>query len=143
MVLPITLVLAAAAALINIWLAFRVGQARKAATIWIGDGGNEPLIRRMRAQSNFIEYTPIALILFALVELAHGPSLLLWVMAALYLIGRLAHPFGMDVGGKIWARSLGAGLTMLVTLVLAVMAVLAAYHSGRTVTPLDPMSVNV
>ena len=43
MLLPITLTIAGAAALLNIWLARRVGQIRLSNKISIGDGGNEAL----------------------------------------------------------------------------------------------------
>ena len=55
MILPITLTIAGAAALINIWLMIRVGQVRSSEKVSIGDGGNENVIRRMRAHSNYIE----------------------------------------------------------------------------------------
>ena len=40
MILPTTLTMAAAAALINLWLGMRVGNLRHALNINIGDGGN-------------------------------------------------------------------------------------------------------
>jgi len=43
MILPITLTLAGAAALLNIWIAQRVGRARVAHKVSIGDGGNDAL----------------------------------------------------------------------------------------------------
>ena len=51
MILQTTLCLAAAAALINFWLGFRIGQVRGATKISVGDGGNEQLLRRMRHPS--------------------------------------------------------------------------------------------
>src|SRR6188474_3181116 len=62
-VLPITLTIAAAAALLNIWIAERVGRLRRQHRISIGTGGNELVETRMRAHSNFAEYTPVFLIL--------------------------------------------------------------------------------
>ena len=69
-VLPITLTSAAAAALINIWLALRVGQLRLATKTVHGDDAGGPLTRRMRAQLNFVENTAFVLILIAAIELA-------------------------------------------------------------------------
>lgn len=63
MLLPITLTLAAACALINFWLAVRCARIRVGAKLLHGDSGNMLLARRMRAHANFIEYTPIVLIL--------------------------------------------------------------------------------
>ena len=57
-ILPATLCLAAACALVNFWLGMRIGKIRHAESISVGDGGNEALIRRMRAQANFIEQAP-------------------------------------------------------------------------------------
>src|SRR4051812_30958863 len=96
MILPITLTITGAAALINIWLGRRVGQMRLTHKISIGDGGNEALTARMRAQSNFVEYTPLVLILIGLIELAVGSKLWLWVVGVVYILGRIAHAFGMD-----------------------------------------------
>lgn len=94
--LPITLTTAGAAALLNLWLSIRVGTIRNKVGVSIGDGGNEMLIRRMRAHSNFVEYAPFFLILLGLIELADGPKSWLWGFAVAFIIGRILHPFGMD-----------------------------------------------
>jgi uncharacterized protein len=94
--LPITLTTAGAAAIINLWLALRTGAVRTKAKVSIGDGGHEALIRRMRAHANFVEYAPFILILIALIEFTTGTSTWLWVASALFLLGRVAHPLGMD-----------------------------------------------
>ena len=65
--LPITLVLAAGLALINIWLSFRVGAVRRAERDSVGDGGNDRVLRRMRAHANFAENAPLTVILVGLI----------------------------------------------------------------------------
>jgi uncharacterized protein len=126
MLLPTTLCLAAAAALINIWISMRVGRMRHAAKISVGDGGNEMLIRRMRAHANFVENTPLVLILLAAIELSNKGGTWLAVVGAVYMLGRACHALGMDGGSMGWARGVGTAVTMLTQLGLAVAAVLIA-----------------
>lgn len=109
--LPITLTSAGAMALINVWLGFRVGQVRTSEKVSVGDGGNEAVIRRMRAHANFVEYAPFVLILIGLIEFTTGSATWLWIVAALFLLGRLAHPIGMD--GNTRARMAGTLVTLL------------------------------
>jgi uncharacterized protein len=129
MILPITLTIAGAAALLNIWLARRVGQMRLTHKVSIGDGGNEALIARMRAQANFIEYTPFVLILILLVELAEGSKLWLWIVGTVYILARIAHGFGMDrpSGDKLKLRMIGIVVTGLILLGLAIYAIALPY----------------
>ena len=124
--LPVSLTTAAAAALINFWLGLRISQVRSAEKIWTGDGGNARLVARMRAQLNFAEYAPMVLILLALVELARGPNLYLWIAALVFVLGRVLHAIGMD-GWRI-GRMVGILSTMLVMLGLAIYAALLAYR---------------
>lgn len=123
LILPVTLCLAAACALVNLWLCMRVGKIRHAAGISVGDGGNEALIRRMRAQANFIEQAPLTLALVAAVELAGRGGTWLAAAAALFVVGRVAHAVGMD-GHFRAGRPIGMLTAMLFQLVLAVVAVL-------------------
>ena len=123
-VLPITLSAAAAAALINFWLGMRIAQIRTREKVSIGDGGNELLTRRMRAQLNFAENTPLVLILIALVELAGRGGLWLNLVAAVFLIGRVLHAIGMDGGSLKWGRSAGMAANMLTFAILVVTALL-------------------
>lgn len=95
-VLPTTLSMAAAGAVINFWLATRIGKLRMAHKVSIGDGDVPLLHARMRAQANFGENTPIALILMALVELAGKGGWWLPLVGAAFMLGRVAHAFGMD-----------------------------------------------
>ncbi|WP_422061790.1 MAPEG family protein [Sphingopyxis sp.] len=124
-ILPISLTIAAGAALLNLWLTMRVGRVRGTEKVSIGDGGSEPLIRRMRAHSNFVENTAFVLILLALVELGLGSSIWLWAVGALYLVGRILHALGMD--GMMWGRMAGTIITMVTQLGLAITAVAIVY----------------
>jgi uncharacterized membrane protein YecN with MAPEG domain len=120
MLLPVALTTTGAAALINLWLGWRVGQVRIAEKISIGDGGNPQLIARMRAQLNFAEYAPVVLILIALIEMARGSQLWLWGAAAAFILGRVLHGFGMD--GWNPGRRVGIATTMLIMAGLALYA---------------------
>lgn len=126
MYLPISLGAAAAAAGINIWLSMRIGSLRHQKKISVGDGGDEALIRRMRAQANFIENVPITLVLIALIELARPMNVYLAAVAAVFTLGRVAHGLGMD--GGVWSqgRTVGTLTTMLSLLGLGVWAVTIA-----------------
>jgi uncharacterized protein len=125
-VLPVTLAAAAAAAVLNLWLSIRIGATRNAVGVFIGDGGSEPLQRRMRAQLNFVENTAFVLVLIAAIELSGKGSWWLAYVAAAYFIGRVAHGFGMDGGKAKVGRMVGTLATMLVQLGLAVVAALIA-----------------
>jgi uncharacterized protein len=124
MLLPTTLSLAAAAALINIWLGIRCGQVRTREKISIGTGGSDALERRMRAQLNFVENTPWVLALAAGIELAGKGGQWLAIVGALYMVARIAHAFGMDGGGLEKGRMVGVLISMLTQIGLAVIAVL-------------------
>ena len=123
--LPITLTAAGVAALINFWLSWRIAQLRQSENIWVGDGGNDRLVARMRAQLNFAEYAPLTLILFGLVEAVRGSPHWLWAAAAVFLVGRILHAFGMD-GWKL-GRSVGMAFTAPVMVGLAIYALKIAW----------------
>ena len=126
MLLSITLSAAAAAAVLNFWLSTRIGLVRRASLIAHGDGGHELLARRMRAQTNFVEYTPFVLILCAAIELAGRGGLALSLVMAVYVLARVAHAIGMDRDGVPKTRQIGIAVTFLTLLGLAIYAALIA-----------------
>ena len=132
-ILPISMTMAAIAALINLWLMIRVGQVRTREKVSVGDGGNEAVIRRMRAHSNYVESTAFVLILLLLVELAVGPVGWLWAVGGVYFLGRIAHAIGMD--GVMYARPAGTLITLLTQLGLAGTAIAIVY-----LTPVEQSS---
>ena len=127
--LPVTLTTAALSVIVNIWLGWRVVSARREAKVSIGDGGNEGVLRRMRAHANFAENAPIFLILLAVAELAAGSGVLLITLAAIFLASRVAHGIGMDGGSLVRFRMFGMMGTTLTTAVLAVWAIMLAARS--------------
>ncbi len=132
--LPITLVAAGGAAIINFWLSMRTGNVRRTAKVSIGDGGNMALIARMRAQANFIEYTPIVLILIGAIELSQGSSTLLWAVMALYLIGRVGHALGMD--GFTPGRMAGTLISLFAMLGLGIYAIVIPFTGSPAPAPI-------
>ncbi|HVQ09279.1 MAG TPA: MAPEG family protein [Allosphingosinicella sp.] len=130
MILPITLTIAGAAALLLIWLAARVSRLRRPLKIGLGDGGNEVLLRRIRAHANYAENMPIFLILLGLVELAGGDRRILWAAAIAFILARIAHAFGMDSPSRLRLRVAGMMVSVLVILGLAGWALSFAYRDS-------------
>ena len=130
MVLPITLTLAGACALLHIWLAARVSRLRAAHKVSIGDGGNEALVRRMRAHANYGENMPIVLIMIGLIELAGGDARILWAAGILFILSRILHGFGMDRQSPSRLRAIGMIGTTIVLLGLAGWSLSFAYRQS-------------
>lgn len=126
--LPISLLSAALAALLNVWLAMRTGKVRMAEKILHGDGGHGLLAQRMRAHANFVEYTPFALILILVLEISGRGGWLLAMAAVAFLFGRVLHAIGMDADYAARPRMIGMILTLPLMLGLAVWAILAAFR---------------
>lgn len=119
--LPISLSAAGVAGLINVWLAFRSGRSRAAAGGGLGHLDNDLLLARSRSHTNFAEYTPVVVVLIAVIELAEGSSLWLWIVAGLFLFGRITHPLGME-NRFPQGRFIGTILALLITLGLGLYA---------------------
>jgi len=108
-----TSVYAVLLALIFLALSVRAMAGRRRARVFLGEGSSEELRRRLRAHANFAEYTPLALILMALLELQGAGAIVLNVIGLLLLLGRLAHAYGLSrIPEHLPARSIGMGLTM-------------------------------
>ncbi|MBP0464030.1 MAPEG family protein [Roseomonas sp. PWR1] len=86
---------AALLAPVCLWLSARVIGQRRRAQVPIGTGGDAALERAVRAQANFAEYVPFALLLMALAEAAGAPGWALHPPGALLLAGRIAHGSGL------------------------------------------------
>ena len=141
MLLPITLTFAAACALLNMALAIRCSRIRITDKVMHGDAGNSLLAKRMRAHANYIEYTPIIVILFALVEMAMGASLWLSIGALAYIVARVAHAFGMDADKPTVWRAGGALLTWGIMVALSIVALTIAYSATRERPAPDAMAL--
>ena len=127
--LPVSLSFAAALALFNLFLAYRVSKVRVGAKVMVGSAGHPLLETRTRAHANFVEYSPFVVVLVALIELAGGRPASLWGIAFVYLLARVAHAFGMDNRSTNPARAGGALVTWLILLVLAIWALVLATHA--------------
>lgn len=86
---------AALLAPVFLWLSVRVIGQRRRARVAIGTGDDAALERAVRAQANFVEYAPFALLLMALAEAGGAPGWILHPVGAALLAGRVAHGLGI------------------------------------------------
>ncbi|MEW9834591.1 MAPEG family protein [Mesorhizobium marinum] len=96
--LPLTSMVAALAAVALFAMSIAVSLRRMKVGVNIGFGDDALLMRRIRAQGNFTEYVPLALILLALAEYRQAPELVLWTIAGLLIVGRCLHFVGIMTG---------------------------------------------
>ncbi len=113
---------AALLALLLFVLSVNVIRARVATRIGLGLGeGREDaiaLLRTGRAQSNFVEYVPMVLVLMLLLELSGGPGWLLHGLGSMLLAGRIAHALAISREPEVLRlRQLGMALTFTALLV--------------------------
>ena len=118
------------AGLLTLWLVFlsvRVIQHRGSEKISLGDGGSARLVRVIRAQANFTEYVPLALLLMAILEVNHHSIYVLHAFGIALVIARLLHGYALSFTENFqFGRVAGASLTFLV---LTIEAALCIYQA--------------
>jgi len=123
--LPVTSVFAALFAVALVVLSMRVTLRRIAVKAAVGDAADDELRRRIRAQGNFIEYVPLALVCLALVEGGGAPGWLVWTLGGALAAGRTLHAAGM-LGTSTPLRIVGMVLTYMMLFGAAVRLAVAA-----------------
>lgn len=119
---PITGLYAAIFALFALVLSFRAGGFRGKTGISVlhGDPQNMELAERVRVHQNFLEYVPLAVILFGVIELNGGSATFLHAAGVLLILARIAHAVGLKHDNMAHpGRFIGAAGTALITLVAA------------------------
>jgi uncharacterized membrane protein YecN with MAPEG domain len=112
-------------------LSVRVIRMRRQLSVSVGDAGDEEMTRRIRAQANFSEYVPIALLLILLLELAGTPAALLHLLGIVLLVGRLLHAWSLTArSGR--ARVAGMSMTFAVLVSAGALNVVAAFAHWLT-----------
>lgn len=114
--------------LIYLTLATYIIRLRWKHRVGLGTGDAEELKVAIRMHGNFIEYVPLALILFAVIEVQHAQPMLLHGLGIALVIARLCHAFGLK-------RSVGVSLlrTVGVLTTFAVLLLSAGYGIGQFV----------
>lgn len=77
-------------------LSVRTLRARRRLQVAIGDGRNEQMLRAMRVHANFAEYVPLTLLLIFVLEFQGGHAVVVHLLCASLVLGRLAHAYGVS-----------------------------------------------
>ena len=120
MPVPITALYLAVFAVFACALAFPAGAQRGRTGISVGDGGKPELLLASRRHANFVEYVPYLMIMLGALELNGASATTLHVLGGSLFVARVLHAFGLKADTiKNVNRALGAGGTLLITLVAA------------------------
>ena len=106
--------------LIYLFLALNIIRLRWKHRVGLGTGEAEELNVAVRIHGNFIEYVPLALILFAMMEVQYAPLGLLHGLGIALVIARLCHAIGLTrSAGVSLPRTIGVLTTFAVLLLAA------------------------
>ena len=118
------------AGLLTLWfvvLSIRVMNLRS--DVPYGDSGDIAITRVIRAQANFAEYVPLALLLMGYLEATRYSIYLLHALGVILVVARLLHGLALSFGWQPRVgRVTGAGLTVLVLLVEAVLCIYQGFR---------------
>jgi uncharacterized membrane protein YecN with MAPEG domain len=128
--MPATTLWAALLAPVCLWLSLRVIGQRRRAGVSIGSGGDPALERAIRAQGNFAEYVPFALVLLALAEAAGTPGWVIHPLGAALLAGRIAHGWGIVQQPEDYRFRVGGMAATFTVIIAAALAGLVAVLIG-------------
>lgn len=108
-------------------LSVRVVRARRRHGVTLGDADIPELAQAVRAFGNATEYIPAGLIGLAILAMAGAPAPLVHLSGFILFAGRLAHAVGISrSGGSSLARSVGAVMTWVAFILIAVALVFFA-----------------
>jgi uncharacterized protein len=93
-----------------------------------GDGGIAALAQAIRAQGNFVEQAPLALIVIAFAEAAGARGAVVWALAGLLVASRLASAIALNRSlGQSPLRQFGGGSSILVLAAASIVLLLALF----------------
>lgn len=121
---------AALLAPVCLWLSLRVIGERRRAGVAIGAGDDLVLERAIRAQGNFTEYVPFALVLLALAEAGGTPGWVIHPLGAALLAGRIAHGWGIVRQPEDYRFRVGGMMATFAVIAAAALAALVAVSVG-------------
>ena len=114
------------AGILTIWfvvLSLRVVNLRRRG-ISFGDNGDIAVTRVVRAQANFAEYVPLALLMMGFLEASRYSIYLLHALGIALVVARLFHGLALSLGWLARSgRLIGSGVTFTVLLIEAVLCV--------------------
>lgn len=125
----ITSIYASLSALLIVKLTLSVIKLRRKNRVSVGDGGNEELQLAIRTHANAVEYIPITLLLLLTLELNGAPTILIHVLGAALLIGRILHAMGLSAN-NLPKRVLGMQITIYLLIGLAILNILFLAFAG-------------
>jgi len=114
-----SVIYASLSAFLIVWLSLNVIKKRRKYQVSIGDGRNEELMVSMAAQSNAIEYIPIALLLLFALEYNNANNLIVHVLGLSLITGRIIHAKGI-LSSNLKSRVFGMQITIFTIIGLAV-----------------------
>jgi uncharacterized membrane protein YecN with MAPEG domain len=131
--IPITTLLTSGLALWLLMLTVIVVKARQVSGQSLGDGGDVPLTRAIRAQANLTEFAPVFIALIFIGELQNGNSYLLGALAITFMIARLAHGYALALSqNNAPARAGGFLFTVIPIGISAIYNLYTAHFKTRT-----------
>lgn len=116
----ITSLYASLAVLLIVRLSLSVIKLRRKNRILIGDGGIEELQLAIRTHANAVEYIPITLLLLLTLELNGAPKMLIHLLGATLITGRIIHAMGLPAK-DLKKRVLGMQITIYLLIGLAIL----------------------
>lgn len=120
----ITGIYAGIAAIMLVYLSLRVVGQRRRNKVSIGTGGNPDVERAIRVHGNFVEYTPIMLLILGFIETGGFAPAGVHALGALIIIMRISHFMGISTqAAPAIFRMVGAAGTFLLLLILGVIAI--------------------
>ena len=119
----ITSLYASLSVLLIVRLSISVIKLRRKNRISVGDGGNEELQLAIRAHANALEYIPVTLLLLLMLELNGAPKILIHILGATLLLGRIFHAMGLPAK-NLRKRVLGMQITIYLLIGLAILNIL-------------------
>jgi uncharacterized protein len=126
---PISLTIAPYAALLGLLgavLTINVILNRVRTRVDAGDGGVPALAQAIRAQGNFVEQAPLALIVIALAEVAGARALVVHVLSGALIAARLASAYALNrTLAQSPLRQFGGGMSVLILAAASVVLLLA------------------
>ena len=111
--ISITALYAGVLGILLVAISARVSMLRGKFKVMFGDGGQDSLMRAIRAQGNFTEYVPLALLLIGMVEWAGTKPWVVHTLAGGLLASRLIHYWGITAR-KDPGRGIGVTISWIV-----------------------------